>query len=67
MGNLSSIGKIDIFADTGLDQWEIVKSRVLEEVERKKLKDGDRRVMRVAFDESLMVEINVYKLSEEAK
>ena len=65
--SLSSVGKFEIYADTGIDQWEILKDRVREEVKNKKLKDGDRRVMAVAFDEPLIVTMIVSKMPQEEK
>ena len=63
--SLSSVGKFEIYADTGIDQWAILQERVKQEVENKKLKDGQRRTMMVDFDEPLIVTISVTKMPQE--
>jgi hypothetical protein len=63
--SLSSIGKVDIYADTGIDEWEIVKDRIRKEAEAKKVKDGDRQVMAINFTEPLLIEISVRKMPQE--
>lgn len=62
---LSSTGKVEIFADTGIDQWEIVRKKIREEVERKRLKDGDTKILSVDFDEPLIIEMKVIKMPQE--
>ena len=65
--SLSSVGKFEIYANTGIDQWEILKERVRQEVEHKKLRDGQSRTMIVDFDEPLIVTISVAKMPQEEK
>ena len=63
--SLSSVGKVDIYAETGLDEWQVVKDRIRQEAEAKKVKDGDRQIMMVHFNEPLVIEINVRKMPQE--
>lgn len=63
--SLSSVGKFEIYADTGIDQWALLQERVRQEVENKKLRDGQRRTMLVDFDEPLIVTISVAKMPQE--
>lgn len=63
--SLSSVGKIDVFADTGLDEWEILKNRISAEIKNKKIKDGDYKTMRVDFGEPMIISITVNKMPQE--
>ena len=63
--SLSSLGKIDLYAETGLDQWEILKKRVEEEVQAKTIKAGDRKMMRVDFGVPLTIEIRAIEMPQE--
>lgn len=63
--SLSSVGKIDVFADTGLDEWEILKNRISAEIKNKKIKDGDYKTMRVDFGEPMIISITVTKMPQE--
>lgn len=63
--SLSSVGKIDVFADTGLDEWEILKDRIRAEINNKKIKDGDYKTMMVDFGEPMIISITVTKMPQE--
>lgn len=63
--SLSNVGKVDIFAETGEDQWLLLQAAIRREIEKKKIKEGDRYFMPVFFDEPLVIEIKVTKSPQE--
>lgn len=62
---LTNVGQVDIYADTGVDQWAILKERIEREIKSKKVKDGDHMVMKIDFGTPLMIEIKVKEMPQE--
>lgn len=62
------VGSVKIYADTGLDQWQIVQDRIKKDFERKNIKGGQIFMMPVDFGEgSFVLEIKVREIPNVTK
>ncbi len=60
MSNITRVGhKIDLYADTGVDEIELIKEHIKRQVEAKKLTPGKKFTMVADFGEKVIVNVEV--------